>query len=86
MRKKPNDFYKISTMFKKRNPQIKEKEDLKEKVLDDVGALFNELNYVYKDKHNEEKIQKTKRNLTTKNWGSLTIMSTSLKKKKRAKL
>ena len=54
-------------MFKKRNPQIKEKEDLKEKVLDDVGDLFNELNYVYKDKHNEEKIQKTKRNLTTKN-------------------
>ena len=39
MCKKPNDFYKISTMFKKRNPQIKEKEDLKEKVLDHVTKI-----------------------------------------------
>ena len=28
---------------------------MKPKVLDNVGDLFNELYYIYKDKHNEEK-------------------------------
>ena len=36
MQKKLNKFHKKCTMFKKRNPQTKEKEDLKVKVLDDV--------------------------------------------------
>ena len=42
MQKKLNKFHKKFTMFKKRNPQTKEKEDLKVKVLDDVvfGTVF----------------------------------------------
>ena len=32
MHKKLNDFHKKFTMFKKRNPQTKEKQDLKEKL------------------------------------------------------
>ena len=37
------------------NPQTDENKVLKPKVLDNVGDLFNELYYIYKDKHNEEK-------------------------------
>ena len=71
-------------MFKKLNPKTKEKEDLKEEVKDNAGDLYNELYYVYQDKYNVEKmvqIQKTKTNLATKNWDSLIITSTGLKKK-----
>ena len=34
-------------MLKKLNPQTKKKEDLKEKILDDLAERFNELYYVY---------------------------------------
>ena len=44
-----------NTILEKVNPQAKEKEDLKSKVLDEIRDLFNELYYVYKDKYNEEK-------------------------------
>ena len=54
MHKKLNDFHKKFTKFKNVSPQTKANEDLKEKVLDNVGDLFNELYYIYKDKYNEE--------------------------------
>ena len=37
------------------NPQTNENKELKPKVLDNVGDLFNDLYYIYKDKYNEEK-------------------------------
>ena len=40
-------------MLKNVIPQAKENKDLQEKVLNDVGDLFNELYYIYKDKYNE---------------------------------
>ena len=51
MYKKLNDFHK-KFMFKKLNPQTKGKEDLKEKV---KNNLFNELHQVYQRIYNEEK-------------------------------
>ena len=36
--------------LKKVRPQTKESEELKKRVLDDFGHLFNELYYIYKDK------------------------------------
>ena len=41
-------------MFNFVNPQTDENKALKTKVLDNVGDLFNELFYIYKDKYNEE--------------------------------
>ena len=35
-------------------PQTEANKSLKEKVLENVGDLFNELYYIYKDKYNEE--------------------------------
>ena len=54
MYKKLNDFHK-KFMFKKLNPQTKGKEDLKEKVKNNAGDLFNELHQVYQDIYNQEK-------------------------------
>ena len=51
MHKKLNDFYKKFTMFKKLNPQTKEKENLKKKVKENAGDLFNELYYIYKERY-----------------------------------
>ena len=48
-------FIKKSLCFEKLNQQKKEEEDIKEKVKDNTGDLFNELCYVYQDKYNEEK-------------------------------
>ena len=48
-------------IFKKINklrtvdPQTDENKVLQPKVKDNVGDLFDELCYIYKDKHNEEK-------------------------------
>ena len=52
--KKLNDFHKKFTKLKNVSPQTKTNEDLKEKFSDNVGDLFNELYYIYKDKNNEE--------------------------------
>ena len=41
--------------FKAVNPQTNENKVLKPKVLDNVGDLFNNLHYIYKDKYNEKK-------------------------------
>ena len=53
--KKLNDFKKRFNKLKTVDPQTNENKVLKTKVLDNVGDLFNELYYVYKDKYNEEK-------------------------------
>ena len=54
MHKKMKDFHKKFTKLKKVIPQTEANKNLKEKVLDNVGDLFNELYYIYKDKYNEE--------------------------------
>ena len=41
--------------FKAVNPQTNENKVLKPNVLGNVGDLFNDLYYIYKDKYNEEK-------------------------------
>ena len=55
MHGKLNDFHKKFTKFKDVNPRTKKNEDLKTKVLDNVRYLFNDLNYIYKERHEEEK-------------------------------
>ena len=54
MHKKLNDFHKEFAKLKNVSPQTKTNQNLKEKVLNNVGDLFNELYYIYKDKYNEE--------------------------------
>ena len=49
------------------NPQTNENKESRPKVLDNVGDLFNDLYYIYKDKYNEEKDgSNTKNNTKTK--------------------
>ena len=55
MYKKLNDFKKRFNKLKTVDPQTNENKVLKLKVLLNVGDLFNELYYIYKDKYNEEK-------------------------------
>ena len=55
MHKKLNDFKKRFNKFKVVNSHSDENKVLQPKVLDNVGDLFNELYYIYKDKYNEEK-------------------------------
>ena len=70
MHKKLEEFHKKLTRLKKLNPQKKENEDLKEKVKDYAGYIFNKLYCIYKERYNEEKnglnTKNYKRNLTTK--------------------
>ena len=54
MYKKLNDFYEEFTKLKNVSQQAKTNENLKEKVLNNVGDLFNELYYIYRDKYNEQ--------------------------------
>ena len=49
-----NEIQKKFTNFKKVIPKTKDKEDLKAKVLDSAGDLFNELYYIYIEKYEEE--------------------------------
>ena len=58
MFKKLNDFKKRFNKLKTVDPQTNENKALKPKALDNVGDLFNELHYIYKDKYNEEKDEK----------------------------
>ena len=55
MHKRLNDFHKKTIKFKGVDPQTEANEDLKAKVLDNAGDIFNELYYIYKEKHEEEK-------------------------------
>ena len=56
MFKKLNDFKKRFNKLKTVDQQTNENKVLKPKVLDNVGDLFNELYFVYKDKYNDEKV------------------------------
>ena len=70
MQKRLHNFHKRFTKLKSVNPQIEANDDLKAKVLDNVGDIFNELYYIYKEKYEEEKDalnEKTHRKLTTQN-------------------
>ena len=53
--KKWTSCKKKFTRFRKVTPQTKEKEDLKTKVLDNAGDLFNELYCIYKERYEKEK-------------------------------
>ena len=53
--KKLSEFEKKITRFKNVNPQAKANEDLKPKVSDNAGDIFNEMYYIYKEKYEEEK-------------------------------
>ena len=55
MFKKLNNFKKRFNKLKTVDPQTDENKPFKPKVLDNVGGLFNELYYIYKDKYNKEK-------------------------------
>ena len=71
MYKRLNDFKKRFNRLKIVNPQTNNNKVLKQKVLDDVRDLFNELCYIYKDKYKEEKYglnaRGKKKKLTAKN-------------------
>ena len=56
MHKTLNGFCKKFDGFKKLSPKSKKNQDLKPKVLDDAGYLFNELYHIYKDKYEEKKM------------------------------
>ena len=60
MHKKLKNFHKKFTSLKNVAPWIEANKNLKEKVLDNAGDLFNELYNIYKDKYNEEKKNWTK--------------------------
>ena len=55
MHKRLNDFHKKFIKLKGVNPQTKVNEDVKAKVLDNAGDIFNELYHIYKEKYEEEK-------------------------------
>ena len=54
MYKRLNDLKRFNRLITV-NTQTDENKNLQKKVLDDVGDLFNELYYIYKDKYSEEK-------------------------------
>ena len=54
MHKKLKNFRIKFTSLKNVTPQTEANKNLKEKVLDNAGDLFNDLYYIYKDKYNEE--------------------------------
>ena len=56
MHKKPNDFFKKINKLKTVDPQTDENKVLKPKGFGNVGDLFDELYYIYKDKYHEEKM------------------------------
>ena len=55
MHKRLNDFHKKFIRLKGVNPQTKSNEDLKAKVLDSAGDIFNEMYYIRKEKYEEKK-------------------------------
>ena len=55
MHKRLQDFHKKFAGLKKFSPQIKKYKDIRTKLLENAGDLFNDLCYIYKDKYNEEK-------------------------------
>ena len=61
--KKLQNFRKTFTEIKNVNPQTKDNDDLKAKVLYNIGDPFNELYYIYKERNEEEKDALNKKNL-----------------------
>ena len=55
MHEKLQNLRKKFTGFKNVSPQIKDNEDLKAKILENVGDLFNEFYYIFKGKYGEQK-------------------------------
>ena len=55
LKKDKNLIYNSQHSFTKDIDETDKNKVLKPKVLDNVGDLFNELYYIYKDKYNEEK-------------------------------
>ena len=55
MYKRLKEFKKRFNKFKTINPKTDKNKNLQKKVLDNIGDLFNELYYIYKDKYNKEK-------------------------------
>ena len=55
MHKRLKDFHKKFIKLKGVNPQTEANKDLKAKVLDNAGDIFNKLHYTYKEKHKKEK-------------------------------
>ena len=51
---KKNSKILINILLKNVTPQTEANKNLKEKALNDVGDLFNELYYILKDKYNEK--------------------------------
>ena len=56
MYKRLNDFERRFNRLKNVTPQTDNNKVLKQKVLDGVGDLFNELYYIYKDKYSKKKM------------------------------
>ena len=46
MHKKLSEFHKKSTRFENVNPQTEANKDLKVKVLENAGDIFNEMYYI----------------------------------------
>ena len=57
-----NDFHKKFIKLKSVDSQTEANEDLKAKVLDNAGDIFNKLYYIYKEKYEEEKDALTTQN------------------------
>ena len=55
MYKRLNDFHKKFITLNGVNPQTEANKDLKEKVLDNDGDIFNESYYIYNERYEEEK-------------------------------
>ena len=69
LKKDKSLIYNSQHRFTKDIDETDENKVLKPKVLDNVGDLFNELYYIYKDENNEEKDclnTKTKKKFTAK--------------------
>ena len=72
MYKKLNNFYKKFAKLKYVSPQTKIYENPKEKVLGNVGDLFNKPSQIYKDKYNKE-IAQIKKAYTKFNYKKLIL-------------
>ena len=69
MYKRLKEFKKRFNKFKTLNPQTDKNKNLEKKVLDEIGDLFNELYYLYKDKYNKEEYglnSRDRKTLTTR--------------------
>ena len=56
MHKKLSEFHKKFTRFKSVNPQTEPNKDLKTKILDNAGDIFNETYYIYNKNMKKKKM------------------------------